>query len=335
MTQPRRRPHLKLLFVATAMALPRAASAQDVQSIQNSDIGNVVSATMGDTTFSVSASTGAVTKLSGTGVRLSTGTTRSLVTIACNVKKDCDRKTIKVEIGSVGSPTRRARALTSFNVASGTATVTGVSGTNPLTFSSSNQIQNGGTLTFWVGMDFPIAFDDPLLPTGSSTSGFYVYVCAPAASCTPTAGSTAALAIATVFRPISLAVDNNLVFGSIRRPTSGSGTVTLTPAGARTVTGTGAFGYPSPVPGAASYTVGGEGGQVISLTIPSSFALTKSGGGSITVTTSNNASASPVLTSSVGNAGSYSFQVGGSFPVTSTTPLGAYSGTYSITVQYN
>jgi hypothetical protein len=41
------------------------------------------------------------------------------------------------------------------------------------------------------------------------------------------------------------------------------------------------------------------------------------------------------LSSSLGNGGSLAVAVGGSFPITASTPTGAYSGTFSVTVQYN
>jgi hypothetical protein len=310
------------------------ATAQIVQSVGTTDIGNVVSAPSTDTVFRISASTGLVTKQSGDGVRLSTGTTRSLVTVYCQPKTDCDRQTLKIEVGNIGTPTNRARALTNFTAESGTATITAPTGTDPITFSTTNAIRSRDTQTFYIGMDFPIAGNKGGLPTGVSTSGFYVYVCAPAATCTPSAGSTG-LAIASVLRGIAISLDNDLVFGSVLRPLSGTGSVSLDPLGQRTFAN-GAIGLAIPTPKAASYTVSGEGGQLISVSIPPTFTMTRSGGSeTLTVTTLNNVQSSPALSNDLGKGGTYTFSVGGSFPLDSSVPLGLYTGTFAVTVQYN
>jgi hypothetical protein len=104
--------------------------------------------------------------------------------------------------------------------------------------------------------------------------------------------------------------------------------------GARTVTGTGAIGLSSPTPTRATYTVSGEGGQVFSITVPTSFQMTGPGT-PLTVSLTPTASGSQTLSSALGSAGTFPFGVGGSFPISSTTTTGAYSGSYSITVQYN
>jgi hypothetical protein len=309
------------------------AHAQVVQSIDNSDLGSIVSAPNGDTLFRIEPSTGIVTKVSGSGVRLSTGTTRSLVTVYCD-SRTCDRDLLKVEVGAVGTPTNRAKALSNFTVADGTATLGPVTGTNPITFSTTTAIRSRNTLTFYIGMDFPIAGNNGGLPTGLSTSGFYVYVCAPADTCTPTAGSNG-LAVASVLRPIAVSVGSNLIFGSVLRPLSGTGMVSLDTSGQRAVAN-GAIGLAIPTPKAASYTVTGEGGQLISISIPPSFTMVRSGGSeTLTVSTTNDVVTSPTLNNTLGKGGTYTFNVGGSFPLDSSVPLGSYTGTFTVTVQYN
>lgn len=333
---------LTALLMALACAiLPVSADAQvSVQSVANSDIGNVVAAATGDSVYQVSASAGTIAKLSGNAVRLSTGTTRSLVTIFCGnppppATQGCKGRQVSIQIGANGATSGSARALTGFNISPVSFTIKSQSGTNPVTFVSSQNMGGNSSWSFYVGMDLPIAGNDSGLATGASSSGFYVWVC-PGAKCTPSsAGGSSGLAVASVWRPISLSA-TNLLFGNITRPRSGSGSVTLTPSGSRSVAGIGAYGFPSPVPAAASYTVSGEGGQLISITIPASFMMTRSGGtDTLTVTTQNDVVASPALDSSLGNAGSYTFHVGGSFPFDSSTPLGAYSGTFNVIVQYN
>jgi hypothetical protein len=47
------------------------------------------------------------------------------------------------------------------------------------------------------------------------------------------------------------------------------------------------------------------------------------------------APAAPSLSGGLGAAGTYSFNLGGSFTVTSTTPTGAYSGVLTVSLDYN
>ena len=316
------------------LSLMVEAHAQTVSSITAStpNLGNVVSAATGATTFRVAASSGAVTKISGNGVRLSTASSRPLVTIACTTTT-CNNKALTVRVGSIGSPTGRAQGLTNFTITAGTATISvAPSGTNPVSFTISG-MANGSTRTFYVGADFPIAGNDSASATGNATSGFYVYVAV--SPTVPTVGSTSGLARASVFRPIALSGATGLAFGKIVRPSTGTGTVTVNNAtGVRSVTGTGAIGLNSPTPSRASYSVSGEGGQVFSLTVPASFSMTGPGP-ALTVTLTPTASGSQTLSSALGSAGTFSFGVGGSFPISSTTTTGAYSGSYGVTVQYN
>jgi hypothetical protein len=139
---------------------------------------------------------------------------------------------------------------------------------------------------------------------------------------------------ATVRRPLALTADAGLSFGKVTRPTSGTGRVTIDPArGTRTVEGVGVQAYPSTT-GPASFTVSGEGGQAFSVTVPATFEM-KTSGGSITVTTSHNAAGSQSLSGKAGSAGTATFKVGGSIPLTPSTRPGAYTGTFQVSVQYN
>ena len=70
------------------------------------------------------------------------------------------------------------------------------------------------------------------------------------------------------------------------------------------------------------------------MSVPATFEMTRSGG-SITVTTNNNAAGTQLLSGALGSGGTFPFSVGGSFPLTSTTALGSYTGMFVVTVQYN
>lgn len=333
----------KWLFVAAALVLAYASAGSQpggkgprasVDSIETPapDLGKVASATTGDTVFTVSAGTGAVTRSSGTGSRVSSGTTRSLITVSCTGGGLCGARSVDILVGSIGSPTGRARALTNFTVAEVTADITsGPTGTNPISFTIA-PIGNNNTKTFWVGADFPIAGNESGLPTGAASSGFYV-----SADMGPPNNEDVGngLAIATVFRPIVVGLDSNLSFGTVTRPREGSGSVAIDAStGTRTVTGTGAEGINLPASSRAAFTVTGEGGQTISVSVPPTFIMSGPGP-DLTVTTNNTAPGTQFLSSAIGSEGSYSFHVGGSFPTNSATPTGDYTGSFTVMVQYN
>lgn len=141
----------------------------------------------------------------------------------------------------------------------------------------------------------------------------------------------------TVIRPLTLTKNADLKFGTVVRPATGAGTVTVSAAGSRSVAG-GVVGLNSgDTPQAAQFTVDGEGGQSVSVTIPATFSMAN-GTDTLTVTTSNNLSgsaASQTLSNALGSAGSLSFKVGGSVPVASTTATGVYTGTFTVSAAYN
>lgn len=142
-----------------------------------------------------------------------------------------------------------------------------------------------------------------------------------------------------ILQAISIAKDSDLQFGSIVRPsTAGTNTVAVSTANGRTLTGTGGGALASGgTVSAAAFTVTGEGGQTFSITPAATFTMNRtspSGGGSITVTTAVDAG-SGTLGGSIGSTGTKSFNVGGSFDVSNTTPTGTYSGTFNVVVAYN
>lgn len=162
-------------------------------------------------------------------------------------------------------------------------------------------------------------------------------VAALAAPAMAQSASTTGTGSITVIRPLTVTKNADLKFGTVVRPTTGAGTVTVSAAGARSVTG-GVVGLSSgDTPQAAQFTIDGEGGQSISVTVPGTFSIAN-GTDTLTVTTSNNlagSAASQTLSNALGSAGSLSFKVGGSVPVGSTAPTGLYSGTFTVSAAYN
>ena len=143
----------------------------------------------------------------------------------------------------------------------------------------------------------------------------------------------------TVIRPISVAKNADLAFGTLVR---GNGTATVSTAGARNVTG-GVQALASTTPANAQFTISGEGGQSITVTIPATITLnnTTSGAtGSLTVDTSNDlsgAAASQVLSGALGQGanGSLVVKVGGTVTLTDATNTGVYSGSFTVAANYN
>ncbi|WP_428156181.1 DUF4402 domain-containing protein [Brevundimonas sp.] len=141
----------------------------------------------------------------------------------------------------------------------------------------------------------------------------------------------------TVIRPLTITKTADLKFGTVVRPGTGSGTVVVSAAGARSVTG-GVVGLASgDTPAAAAFSVAGEGGQSVSVTIPATFTMAN-GSDNLTVTTSNSLTgsvASQTLSNALGSAGSLAFSVGGSVTIISTAATGAYTGTFTVSAAYN
>lgn len=154
------------------------------------------------------------------------------------------------------------------------------------------------------------------------------------ASATQTTTSTA-----TIFQPIQLAKNSDLSFGTVVRPLSGSGTVSISSTdGQRTSSGGVALltSGPNAAAGRATYTVSGEGGQTFNVNIPANFSMTRTGGSeTILVTLGMSVTNPQTLSGTLGTTGNLTFGVGGSIPVANTTQSGAYTGTFNVVVAYN
>ncbi len=131
----------------------------------------------------------------------------------------------------------------------------------------------------------------------------------------------------TLLAPISISVGANMDFGTMVPTGIPGGTVTVTPAGAISSVNVDLFGG---FPAAAAFDVTGASGQAYFITLPSSATLT-SGGDTMNVDTFNHdAGASPSLV-----GGSDTFNVGATLHVGPTQAAGTYSGTFTVTVNYN
>lgn len=296
------------------------------------NLGNVTSAASGDTVFQV-APDGTITKISGNGARTTVGSSSITITISCSQGSAtaCKNSHIDFTVTPTGSPTNRAKALTYFTVEAGTASIQNVNSTaNALTFRVEG-FERGQSRTFKLGMRFTIKGDETNATTGLSVASFQV-VADPQAGATVTKTGSAR---ATVYRSLSLTKNSDLVFGRLIRPASGSSTVAIHPQlGTRSITGS-AVALGTPGTSRAHYTINGEGGRQVSINVPGTVTLDGPGPAEIIITTTKTFSGTPSLHDILGQPGSYSFGVGGSFTLSSSTPVGDYQGSFTVSVNYN
>lgn len=333
---------LRLLLTALLTLCGPAAFAQKITitAIDNGsaspNLGTLVASLQGqgDTVFTV-ATNGGVTKKSGPGSQKIAGSSnRPLITVTCTGggANACTTTSATVTITG-GAVTNRAGAVTNFTVAGGPSppTLGARSGTSTVTFTITG-IPRNATRNFYVGMDFPIKDNGN---TGVSNASFTVSVPNATGS---TASSVTGTATATVWRATSIAkvVGKDLIFGTVARPLTGTGSVTIAPtaAGARSVAG-GVLKMGTDVgTGSAQFTVTGETGTSVSVTVPATVTLTGPGP-NLTITTSNTGGGVQPIAGTVGGGGTIPVYVGGTLPIAYNTPVGTYQGTVTVSVAYN
>jgi hypothetical protein len=141
--------------------------------------------------------------------------------------------------------------------------------------------------------------------------------------------TTQATATATIVIPMTITKTVDLNFGSIV-PNTG-GTVVITPAGARSATGTVVlFGG---VVSAASFNVTGSGTSTYAITLPTTDHTITSGGNTMTV---NNFQSNPSGTGAL-VGGAQTLTVGATLNVGSGQAVGTYTNAagFDVTVNYN
>jgi hypothetical protein len=160
---------------------------------------------------------------------------------------------------------------------------------------------------------------------------------APASAQSNTASDSATASI-TLLQPMKVTKNADLAFGTVVKPSTGLGSVSVSPAAAavRTPSG-GVVALASPVFSAAKFTVEGEGNQSVNINIPATVVLDGPPGATLTLTTTTNLAtpAATVLTGSLGATGNAIVYVGGSIPIDSSATTGAYSKAFTVTATYN
>jgi hypothetical protein len=136
---------------------------------------------------------------------------------------------------------------------------------------------------------------------------------------------------ATIIQPLTVTSNATLRFGTLIRPAAGSVTAVISTAGAFSGTASAVASGPQ---GNADFTVSGEGGQNVTVSVDASFNMSGPGA-AIAVTTTATNTGSHALSGSLGSTGTLDVAVGGSISIPSAQASGAYSGTFNVTATYN
>jgi len=147
---------------------------------------------------------------------------------------------------------------------------------------------------------------------------------AEAGAATATANVTASIVPA-----ITITKDTDMSFADVVAGAS-AGTVVLSTAGTRSVTGGTTLGNAAGT-AAAAFTVTGDPSSTYSITLPA-FATINSGGNTMTV---NTFVSNPSGTGTLSGGGTQSLSVGATLQVGASQVQGNYSGTFDVTVAYN
>ena len=136
---------------------------------------------------------------------------------------------------------------------------------------------------------------------------------------------------ATVITPIAIANAGNMNFGNIAVSAS-AGTVVLSPASVRSITGGVTLPAVTGTVTAAAFTVTGLGSSTYSIQLPASYTIT-SGGNSMTV---NAFTSTPSGTGTL-SGGTQTIQVGATLNVAASQAAGSYTNAtgFPVIVNYN
>lgn len=150
------------------------------------------------------------------------------------------------------------------------------------------------------------------------------------------ANNTTASATGTVVTPLNITKAADLAFGSFA--VSAAGSVTVTPAGVRSVGG-GVTAIASTTSSAAKFDVTGTADMNYTLTLDAPATLSAGGGNTMAFTAVSDTSASAITSGTVAGGtltgGGQSIYVGGVLTVAANQAPGAYTGTITATVGYN
>lgn len=292
---------------------------------QNASIGSIIADANGVTTFKFDTS-GNVSKVSGNGVRTSTGLGKpGIVTLTC-VASSCNTKSVTITISAAGVG-GRGGVLNNI-----TATAGAVSGgpASSVTLTLPKGFGGKGTtrtsVVVRVGANFPIAGDNTS-SASSATSGFTVSASDSGGDSTTISGSAGA----TVQHGLTVYSTTPLDFGRIVSSAIG-GTVSY-PAGTNVIT------VPSDSKALGSHNLGsvtlkGEIGAAVSIALTNG--TLKNGSVSLgTLTPTISPGGVQFLASNGDGTGGKTFNIGGQFTLPPHAASGTYTGSMTVTFQYN
>jgi hypothetical protein len=186
--------------------------------------------------------------------------------------------------------------------------------------SNAPSISRGGPTPGFLGLRFAMAL------AGLAGLGALALDAEPASS-----ASAIGTGNATIIVPITIAATANLEFGKLAAGT-GVSVVRIDTAGARSLVSGDTTLVTGGTEQAASFDVTGEASQGYAITLPAGAATLTSGANTMTVDTfTSSVGASSTL--SVG--GTETFTVGGDLNVGIAQAVGTYTGTFTVTVNYN
>ena len=144
--------------------------------------------------------------------------------------------------------------------------------------------------------------------------------------------SASATGSTTIVQPITITKTADLFFGRIVKPVSGTAGVQMFNNIDELNLEVGVVGLDEPV-SRAKFTIEGEGGQAVSVSVPGSFTMSQ-GAETLDVVLEPDLGASVTLSNALGSSGTAALNIGGYFYVPSDTPSGVYSGSFTVTVAY-
>ncbi len=184
------------------------------------------------------------------------------------------------------------------------------------------QLDSSGNLTIYVGGRLTVPINQA--PKSGLTGGFTITV---DDNSTSTMGDATATTSSSIVAPITISETAQLNFGYIASAAVG-GTLSVSTSGASSAINVTDLG------GAVSqgvFAVSGQGGASFSVTLPGSATLS-SGGNTMTVDNFNHDGG---VSPTIAGGGSRTINVGATLNVGSNQAGGVYTGSYSISVNYN
>jgi hypothetical protein len=135
----------------------------------------------------------------------------------------------------------------------------------------------------------------------------------------------------TILAPVTLEATQGLNFGAVTKPANaGANTVTLDPSGAVTLSGAGDATHAASAVSAAKFSLIGQAGVTYSTAQSLSFAQPGLTNVSASAPVAGNGALGVIPESGV-----QELRLGGAFDLSAATPTGSYTGSLTVTVNYN